>query len=98
MKPQDFLDMLPKYFWRKMSGFYNVINLKERQDWERTRWQTWLLLNVQMDSKKRLKITDLIEFEWDKKNKDIDEKAKGYATYIKKLEDYKLKKDLKNGK
>lgn len=92
MKPQDFLDMLPKYFWRKMNGFYGLKNQKERQNWERTRWQTWLLLNVQIDSKKRLKLTDLIEFDWEKnRHKIVDEKAKNYAEYIKKLEDYKLK-------
>ena len=68
MKVEDFLDMLPKYFWRKMSGFYKLQNLKERQGWERTRWQTWLLLNIQMEKGKKLKITDLAHFDWDKKD------------------------------
>tara|TARA_R100001509_G_scaffold140040_2_gene94705 strand:- start:3619 stop:3915 length:297 start_codon:yes stop_codon:yes gene_type:complete len=98
MKPEDFLDMLPKYFWRKMAGFYKLINLKQRQEWERTRWQTWLLLNVHVDSGKRLKITDLIEFDWEKENKKFSDNNKDYAEYIKKLEDYKLKVKKQNGK
>jgi len=40
--------------------------IKERSDWERTRWQTALLLNVH--TKKGAKITpkDLVVFPWEK--------------------------------
>tara|TARA_R100001440_G_scaffold171_2_gene518 strand:- start:8126 stop:8419 length:294 start_codon:yes stop_codon:yes gene_type:complete len=97
MRPEDFFNMLPKYFWSKMNGFYKKLNLKERQDWERTRWQTWLLLNVHVPSGKRLKITDLIKFDWEVEKEKENKVAKDYAEYIKKLEDYKLK-NKSNGK
>ena len=48
--------------------------MRERGKWERTRWQTTLLLNIQIAKGKKLKPTDLIEFEWDKKQKEIDYK------------------------
>jgi hypothetical protein len=98
MAPHEFLDMLPKYFWRKMAGFYSLRNLKERHEWERVRWQTCLLLNVHVDKGKKIKLTDLIEFEWDKKTTKQEKVTdKNYAEYIKKLEDSKLKKK-NNGK
>ena len=44
----------------------------------------------------KLTETDLIEFEWDKKEMKEDiEKLKNKAEYIKKLEDLKTKKDGK---
>lgn len=98
MKTEDFLNMLPRYFWRKMDGFYKLINLKERQEWERCRWQTSLLLNVHTAKGKTIKPTDLIKFDWeeDEKSKKIDyNKLKSEAEYIKKIEDKKLKN---NGK
>lgn len=98
LNPEVFLDMIPKYFWRKMDGFYKLINLKERQNWERCRWQTTILLNVHTEKGKTIKPTDLIKFEWEKEEekKKIDyEKLKAKAEYIKKIEDNKLKN---NGK
>jgi hypothetical protein len=98
MQTEDFLNMLPRYFWRKMDGFYKLINLKERQEWERCRWQTALLLNVHTAKGKTIKPTDLIKFDWEEeeKSKKIDyNKLKAEAEYIKKIEDKKLKN---NGK
>lgn len=94
MKPEDFFNMLPKYFWKKLDGFYNNISRNQRYEWERIRWQTTLLLNVHTDKGKTLKATDLIEFNWDKKESKKEIKTnKAYAEYIKKLEDIKLKKE-----
>ena len=78
MGVDEFYDYLPKHFWNKLEGFYDLENLRERGKWERTRWQTTLLLNIQIAKGKKLKPTDLIEFEWDKKDKKIDyKKIKG---------------------
>lgn len=72
-----------------MDGFYELENIRERSKWERTRWQTTLLLNIQMAKGKKIKPTDLIEFEWDKKDKKIDyEKLKAKAEYIKKMSEH----------
>ena len=92
MGVDEFYDYLPKHFWNKLDGFYELENIRERGRWERTRWQTTLLLNIQIAKGKKLKPTDLIEFEWDKKQKELDyKKLKEKAEYIKKLSEYKSK-------
>ena len=89
MGVEEFYDYLPKHFWNKLDGFYEIENIKERANWERTRWQTTLLLNIQIAKGKKLKPTDLIEFEWDKKQKQIDyKKLKERAEYIKKMSNH----------
>ena len=90
MSVEDFYNMLPRHFWNKLDGFYELENIREKGQWERTRWTTTLLLNIQLSKGKRLKPTDLIEFEWDKKEKKIDyEKLKAKAEYIKKISNFK---------
>ena len=74
MGVNEFYDYLPKHFWNKLDGFYELENIREKSKWERVRWQTTLLLNIQMAKGKKIKPTDLIEFEWDKKDKKIDYK------------------------
>ena len=89
MGVNEFYDYLPKHFWNKLDGFYELENMRERGKWERTRWQTTLLLNIQIAKGKKLKPTDLIEFEWDKKDKKIYyEKLKAKAEYIKKMSEH----------
>ncbi len=93
MGVDEFYNYLPKHFWNKLDGFYELENIRERGRWERTRWQTTLLLNIQIAKGKKLKPTDLIEFEWDKKNKKVDyEKLKAKAEFIKKMSKHKTKK------
>ena len=89
MGVNEFYDYLPKHFWNKMDGFYELENIREKSKWERVRWQTTLLLNIQMAKGKKIKPTDLIEFEWDKKDKKIDyKKLKAKAEYIKKMSEH----------
>ena len=89
MGVNEFYDYLPKHFWNKLDGFYELENIRERGRWERTRWQTTLLLNIQIAKGKKIKPTDLIEFEWDKKDKKIDyKKLKAKAEYIKKMSEH----------
>lgn len=77
---------MPKHFWNKLDGFYELENLRERGKWERTRWQTTLLLNIQIAKGKKIKPTDLIEFEWDKKDIKVNyDKLKAKAEYIKNM-------------
>lgn len=89
MGVNEFYDYLPKHFWNKLDGFYELENIREKSKWERVRWQTTLLLNIQMAKGKKIKPTDLIEFEWDKKDEKIDyEKLKAKAEYIKKMSEH----------
>ena len=98
MKVDEFYDMLPREFWNKVQGFHELENLRQRSDWERTRWSTCLLLNIQIAKGKRLKPTDLIKFEWDNKKDTVDfKKLKERAEYIKKLDEFNKNKKLENG-
>ena len=88
MNVNDFYDMLPREFWNKVDGFYELENMRQRSDWERTRWSTCLLLNIQLPKNKSIKPTDLIKFEWEKAALKIDfDDLKAKAEYIKKLEE-----------
>ena len=83
---EEFYNYLPKHFWNKLDGFYELENLRERGKWERTRWQTTLLLNIQIAKGKKIKPTDLIEFEWDKKDIKVNyDKLKAKAEYFKNM-------------
>ncbi len=89
MNVDDFYNMLPREFWNKVEGFHDLENMRQRSDWERTRWSTCLLLNIQLSKGKSIKPTDLIQFEWEQDKKKIDfEDLKNKADYIKKLEEH----------
>ena len=89
MSVADFYDMIPKHFFNKLDGFFELEQLRDRSDWERTRWQTCYLLNIQLPRGKQIKLKDLIQFEWESKDAKVDyNKLKKRAEYIKKLEDH----------
>ena len=98
MGVDEFYDMLPREFWNRVDGFIEIQNLKDKNEWERTRWSTCILLNIQLGKGKKIKPTDLIEFDWDKKDKKIDfKKIKEKADYMKKLDEFERNKKLENG-
>ena len=72
MNVDDFYDMLPREFWNKVDGFYKLENMRQRSDWERTRWSTCLLLNIQLPKNKSIKPTDLMRFQWEEEALKID--------------------------
>ena len=84
MNVYEFYDMLPREFWNKVEGFYELENMRQRSDWERTRWSTCLLLNIQLPKNKSIKPTDLIKFEWEEKVKVDFEDLKNKAELYKK--------------
>ena len=89
MSVEGFYNMIPRHFFNKMEGFYDLEKARDRSAWERARWQTCYLLNIQLPRGKQLKLKDLVEFDWDKKTKQKNyEKLKNKAEYIKKLEDH----------
>ena len=81
--------MLPREFWNRVNGFYKLENMRERQNWERERWSTCILVNMQVTKGKRIKPTDLITFDWEQDKKKVDfEELKNRVEYIKKLEEH----------
>ena len=86
----EFYDMIPRQFFNMLEGYQEVRNNQEQSDWQRIRWQTTLLINIQLERGKRIKPTDLIQFDWEKEEKEIDlKKLKERAEYMKKLNDFK---------
>jgi hypothetical protein len=74
-----------RQFGNAVKAFYEMQEANERQNWERTRWSTSVLLNVQLDKKNRIKPTELLPLPWDSETEQaakkatstgIDEKAK----------------------
>ena len=89
MSVEEFYDMIPRHFFNKLDGFFELEQLRDRSDWERVRWQTCYLLNIQMPRGKSLKLKDLIRFDWESKDAKVDyDKLKKRAEYIKKLEEH----------
>ena len=54
-----------RQFNNAVSGFYEMQDAKERQDWERVRWSTSVLLNIQLKSNQRIKPEKLLLLPWD---------------------------------
>lgn len=86
----EFYDMIPRQFFNMLEGYQEIRNNQEQSDWQRIRWQTTLLINIQLERGKRIKPTDLIQFDWEKEEKEIDiKKLKARAEYIKKINEFK---------
>jgi hypothetical protein len=88
MTTDELYGMIPVYFWNKLSGFFELERMRERQNWERSRWETCLLLNIQIPKGKKLKPTDLFEFEDEVKRKEVNvDELKAKAEFIKRREE-----------
>jgi len=62
MSEAEFYEMTPRTFANKSKGFAAMVELKERGEWERTRWQTAMLLNVHVSKGKKIRPIDLFRF------------------------------------
>lgn len=76
---------LDDYRNSELSTLFNVIEkyfeIQEKQQrgaWERTRWQTAALVNIQLKKSDRLKTTDLLPLPWDSENEGAKPRAMTY--------------------
>ena len=85
--------LLPKEFWSLtfheffllQRGRNEQLQIKERFEWERTRWLACLILKPHKKKKSRLNPTDLVKFEWEEKEGEMElEKRKKAAEYARK--------------
>ena len=64
--------VLPHLFWEMTLAELDFIwygyKLRLEQEWIRTRWQTSILVNMQLPKGKKIKPKDLIELDCDKRN------------------------------
>lgn len=69
LNPISLFDMTLDEFELAVSGFQKMSEIRERGDWERTRWLATILLQPHMKKGKELKPTDLAQFPWEQKQK-----------------------------
>jgi len=69
LTPDALYDFTFRQFGNAVRGRYNLQESQHRDAWERTRWQTALLLNVHTKKGASLKPKDLATFPWEKQEK-----------------------------
>jgi hypothetical protein len=53
-----------------LKGFFNLYEINQQQSWERERWSTTILVNLELPKNKKIKPKDLTVFPWEKKHKE----------------------------
>ncbi len=66
-------------FGNAVAGKREVHEIQERSNWERTRWQTALLLSVHAKKGQKIRPRDLALFEWEKKGEAVKPKLDGFT-------------------
>ena len=66
LRPDDFNDLTPAEFFYAWAGWAKANVDSQKQEWERTRWQTWVLTCIQMDKKDRKEMTQMFPLPWEK--------------------------------
>ena len=66
LRPDDFNDLTPAEFFYAWAGWAKANRDAQRQEWERTRWQTWVLTCIQMEKKDRKEMTQMCPLPWEK--------------------------------
>jgi len=67
MEVAEFYLLTPRQFSNKMKGFTERENENRQDAWERMRFSTTALINVQLEKGKKISPEQLVKFEWDKK-------------------------------
>jgi len=62
LTPQEFYELTPWEFRAITAGHSKRAEFEQRQQWERTRWQVCMLINIQLPKDKKLELTDVLEF------------------------------------
>ena len=69
MDIDTFCDDTPRLFQIRLEAKRKYDEIKERQEWERMRFQTVILVNKDRKKQNQVKPKDLIEFPWEKGSK-----------------------------
>lgn len=62
----DYMDSELCTLFNAIEAYFEVEETRQRQEWERTRWQAATLVNIQLKKKDRLKVNELLPLPWDK--------------------------------
>ena len=65
LRPDDFADLTPAEFFYVWAGWAKANIERQKQEWERTRWQTWVLTCSWMEKKDRKEMTEMFPLPWE---------------------------------
>ena len=65
MRPSDFEMLTPAEFFYAWMGWARVQQDRQKQSWEQTRWQTWVLTCIQLERKDRKPMTEMFPLPWE---------------------------------
>ena len=66
LRPDDFADLTPAEFFYAWAGWAKLSIDRQKQEWERARWQTWVLTCIQMEKKDRKEMVEMFPLPWEK--------------------------------
>jgi len=93
--------VLPHLFWDMTMAELDFVwyghRHKEEQEWIRTRWQTTILVNIQLPKGKKVKPKDLLELDCDNRNF-VKQKVMSQEELNEVLQKYNNVKPIGNGK
>ena len=65
MSISDYMNAELRTIVNALNQYYELEEERQRQYWERTRWQTAALVNIQLSKKDKIKVFDLLPLPWD---------------------------------
>ena len=65
LRPDDFADLTPAEFFYAWAGWAKADRDAQKQEWERLRWQTWVLTCIQMEKKDRREMVEMFPLPWE---------------------------------
>jgi len=65
LRPCDFEDLTPAEFFYAWAGWAKANIDRQKQEWERTRWQTWVLTCIQLEKKDRKEMVEMFPLPWE---------------------------------
>ena len=81
LSPKSLYSLTFKEFGNAVKGKKESEEMLERSNWERTRWQTSLLLNVHTKKGSKISPKDLALFPWEKRRKKAKKDNKGWDMF-----------------
>ena len=81
LSPDSLYSLTFKEFGNAVKGKKESDEMLERSNWERTRWQTSLLLNVHTKKGSKISPKDLALFPWEKEEKKVESDNKGWDIF-----------------
>ena len=66
MSYHDLYDLVPRAFWNAVDGYWLDKENDDRREWERVRWQTSYIININLPKNRQVSLQKLLPFHWEK--------------------------------